>query len=69
MASRDLCVYVIRVGRKADLKDLESRFLEGKFTPFTEDAGRVILSSVDNVEEQPTKKKCKGKSLTFNSSH
>ena len=69
VASRDHCVYIVHAGQKADLKDLENRFVEGKFTPFTEDAESVPLASAENVEEQPSKKKRKGKSLTVNISH
>ena len=61
-------LYNVYVGQKEDLKNLETRFLEGKFTPFSEDAERVPLMSTENVEGQPAKKKQKGKYfLTFQS--
>ena len=56
-------LYNIYVGQKEDLKNLETRFLEGKFTPFSEDVERVPLMSTENVEGQPAKKKQKGKYL------
>lgn len=66
-ALRIFVLYNVYVGRKEDLKNLETRFLEGKFTPFSEDAERILMST-ENVEGQPAKKKQKGKSLlTFRS--
>ena len=42
-------IKVCNVGGKEDLTALESRFLKGTFTPFSEDVERVPLASSENI--------------------
>ena len=64
VAKSDYCVTSIPVGGKEDLMALESRFLKGTFTPFSEDVERVPLASFGNDQQPPVKKR-RGKILVF----
>ena len=57
MRKWNLCAYIVHEGPNSDLKHHESRYLDGNFTSFTEDDGRVTLGNVKENCEQPVKKR------------